>query len=180
MRFQPIRRNDLFDIHFVESADVIYLTHPKYHPQKLSRLADDNWTIEDIPFVGGPYLEENTDEDLTFKLTGGVHNGGDNQAVLSDENTGQDWPENGFVGYEVYIYHQGKHGTITAHGTNNITATLSDGANWDNGDVYVVIKNGYYVPAGMKMTLTATGHTPFLGTANDVGQRWPVVPHAGG
>jgi hypothetical protein len=166
--------DDLFDIHFVESADVIYLTHPKYHPQKLSRLADDNWTIEDIPFVGGPYLEENTDEDLTFKLTGGVHNGGDNQAVLSDENTGQDWPENGFVGYEVYNITKGKHGTITANGTNNITATLSDGANWDNGDVYVVIKNGYYVPAGMKMTLTATGHTPFLGTANDVGQRWQL------
>lgn len=35
----------------VQSEDVIYIAHSDVHPQKLSRLADDNWTIEDIEFA---------------------------------------------------------------------------------------------------------------------------------
>ena len=37
------------------------------------------------------------------------------------------------------------------------------------------VRSGYYFPAGSTGTLTATGgHTPFLGTANDVGTLWLV------
>lgn len=165
----PYEEDDLFDIHFVESADVIYLTHPKYHPQKLSRLSDDSWTIEDVPFEGGPYLEENVDEDLTLKLTGSTHTGSAN-AVLTDST--QAWVADSLIGYTVYNITQSKSAVITDNTETTITGSL--GSNWATNDVYVVIKNGYYVPAGMKMTLTATGHTPFLGTANDAGQRWQL------
>ena len=51
---------DLFLIQFVQSADVMYLVHPDYHPQKLSRTSDTSWTLVDIPFTGGPFLDDNT------------------------------------------------------------------------------------------------------------------------
>ena len=39
------------------------------------------------------------------------------------------------------------------------------------------VRSGYYFPTGATGTLTATAHTPFLGTANDVGTLW-LVKHA--
>lgn len=36
---------------FVQEADVMYLTHPEYPVYKLSRLADDNWTITAVTFA---------------------------------------------------------------------------------------------------------------------------------
>ena len=43
---------DLFDIHYVQSADVLTLVHPKYPPQALSRLGPTNWYLYTIPFSG--------------------------------------------------------------------------------------------------------------------------------
>lgn len=42
---------DLFDIHYVQSADVLTLTHPNYPPKELKRLGAYNWTLTDISFV---------------------------------------------------------------------------------------------------------------------------------
>ena len=64
----PYDEDDLNDIHIIQSADVLYMAHTSYHPQKLSRLAVDNWTIEDVPFTGGPFLTENVDTDKTLEF----------------------------------------------------------------------------------------------------------------
>lgn len=42
---------DLFDIHFVQSADVLTLTHPNYPPCELRRLGATSWTLTNISFV---------------------------------------------------------------------------------------------------------------------------------
>lgn len=42
---------DLFDIHYVQSADVLTLTHPAYPARELRRLGATNWTITDISFA---------------------------------------------------------------------------------------------------------------------------------
>jgi hypothetical protein len=42
---------DLFDIHYVQSADVLTLTHPNYPPAELKRLGATNWTLTNISFV---------------------------------------------------------------------------------------------------------------------------------
>jgi hypothetical protein len=55
----PYTSEEAFEIHTTQSADVMYIAHEDHHPQKLSRLGDTNWTIEDVPFVGGPFLEDN-------------------------------------------------------------------------------------------------------------------------
>lgn len=46
----PYAEADLFDIHFVQSADVVTLVHPGYAPRELRRLAATNWTLTTITF----------------------------------------------------------------------------------------------------------------------------------
>lgn len=44
-----------FAINFTESNDIIYLVHPNYQPQKLSRLAPTNWTLTPLSTTNGPF-----------------------------------------------------------------------------------------------------------------------------
>lgn len=47
----PFTRDELFDLRFVQSADVMDIVHPSHKPQKLRRFAHDNWTISDVSLV---------------------------------------------------------------------------------------------------------------------------------
>jgi hypothetical protein len=49
----PYAEADLFDIHYVQSADVMTLVHPNYAPRELKRLGVTNWTLTSINF-GSP------------------------------------------------------------------------------------------------------------------------------
>jgi len=50
---------DLFQLKFKQSADVLYIWNVNYPERKLSRLADNSWTLADTLFLDGPYLAEN-------------------------------------------------------------------------------------------------------------------------
>ena len=47
----PYLEADLFDIHYVQSADVLTLCHPNYAPRELRRLSAVSWTLSTISFV---------------------------------------------------------------------------------------------------------------------------------
>ena len=47
----PYAEADLAGIHYVQSADVLTLTHPNYPTQELRRLGAINWTLTAIPFA---------------------------------------------------------------------------------------------------------------------------------
>lgn len=47
----PYAEADLFDIHFVQSADVLTLVHPNYAPRELRRLGALNWALTTIAFT---------------------------------------------------------------------------------------------------------------------------------
>jgi hypothetical protein len=47
----PYAEADLFDIHFVQSADVLTLVHPNYQPRELRRLGATKWVLSTISFV---------------------------------------------------------------------------------------------------------------------------------
>jgi hypothetical protein len=47
----PYAAADLFDIHFVQSADVLTLVHPNYPPQELRRLGATKWTLAAVSFA---------------------------------------------------------------------------------------------------------------------------------
>lgn len=47
----PYAEADLFDIHYVQSADVLTLVHPNYAPRELRRLGATNWQLSTILFT---------------------------------------------------------------------------------------------------------------------------------
>src|SRR6185437_3339876 len=47
----PYVEADLFDLHYVQSADVMTVTHPNYPSAELRRLGAANWTLTNISFV---------------------------------------------------------------------------------------------------------------------------------
>ena len=52
--------SQLSEIQFAQSADVMYLVHPSHEPTKLTRTGHTNWSISDVDFEKGPYLDQNT------------------------------------------------------------------------------------------------------------------------
>jgi len=62
----PYQEEDLFDIHFVQSADVLYLVHPEYAPRKLERSGHTSWTLSEIDFTWGPFRDKNEDNTITL------------------------------------------------------------------------------------------------------------------
>jgi hypothetical protein len=50
----------LFNLDFVESNDVVYITHPNYASRKLSRLGPTNWTLTTLQPIGGPFKTANS------------------------------------------------------------------------------------------------------------------------
>lgn len=56
----PYAEADLFDVHYVQSADVLTLVHPNYKPCELRRMGGTDWQLSEIAFVppvGVPTIE---------------------------------------------------------------------------------------------------------------------------
>lgn len=47
----PYAEADLFDVHYVQSADVLTLVHPNYAPRELRRLGAANWQLTTLSFA---------------------------------------------------------------------------------------------------------------------------------
>jgi hypothetical protein len=56
----PYLEADLPNLKFAQSADVMYICHPNYSIRKLSRTGHTSWTIVEVPFDNGPFLDHNT------------------------------------------------------------------------------------------------------------------------
>lgn len=50
---------DIFEINHAQSADVLYMAHKDHAPAKLTRTTATSFTLTNIDFVDGPYLDEN-------------------------------------------------------------------------------------------------------------------------
>ena len=76
--------DQLEQLQFVQSADVLFLAHPEHPPRQFVRGIDSSgnitWTIEDYEYDDGPYLDENTNED--FKLAPS-NASGDNRTITA-------------------------------------------------------------------------------------------------
>ena len=59
-----VLEGDLQALQFSRINDLVYIVHPSYPPVKLARIADDNWTWEEVVWEYPPTLEENI-EDVT-------------------------------------------------------------------------------------------------------------------
>lgn len=78
----PYDSNDVFEIQFCQTSDMMRLVHGDYPPQKLTRTGDAAWEIAQIDFTTGPFLDQNktagetitpsdiTGDDITLTATG--------------------------------------------------------------------------------------------------------------
>jgi len=68
----PYGEADLFEVDGPQSADLLYLFHNDYKSHKLIRLGHTNWSLEQVKWIDGPYLDENTtDTTLACNSTDG-------------------------------------------------------------------------------------------------------------
>lgn len=49
---------DLFDLNFFQSNDVLFITHPSYRQAKLVRNGETSWSLQDLVTTNGPFSEE--------------------------------------------------------------------------------------------------------------------------
>lgn len=49
----PYLEDDIFQLKYVQSADVMYIVHPSYAPRKLTRTGHTSWTLTPITFTAG-------------------------------------------------------------------------------------------------------------------------------
>ncbi|KKL44930.1 hypothetical protein LCGC14_2360760, partial [marine sediment metagenome] len=50
---------NLFELHFIQSADTMYIVHPDYAPRTLTRTGHTDFSLAEIEFERGPFLDEN-------------------------------------------------------------------------------------------------------------------------
>ena len=81
----PYLTAELFDLKFAQSADVMYITHPNHEVEKLSRSGHTSWTLTDVDFTDGPYLDDNI---TTTTLNPGSSAVGTGVAVVASATTG--------------------------------------------------------------------------------------------
>src|SRR5210317_1674072 len=55
----PYLEAELFDIKYAQSADVMYICHPNHPVQKLARTGHTSWTLTDVDFQNGPFMDHN-------------------------------------------------------------------------------------------------------------------------
>ena len=92
----PYLEAELFDIKYAQSADVMYICHPNHAARKLSRTGHTAWTLTEVDFQNGPFMDHNIETttlaaghtsvgssgNLTLSSTTGVNN---NQGWLSTD-----------------------------------------------------------------------------------------------
>jgi len=107
----PYLEADLFDLHFVQSADVLYIVHPNYIPRKLNRYSHDDWTLEEIDFTWGPFLDNNI-TDITITPSAVIGNGitlTASSAIFSSGHVGSIWK----IAHKKVANSSSQHGEIT-------------------------------------------------------------------
>jgi hypothetical protein len=56
----PYQESELRELQYAQVNDVMYIVHPNHAPRKLSRIANNNWTLSAISFKYPPVLDQNT------------------------------------------------------------------------------------------------------------------------
>ena len=135
----PYTTAQLFDLKFAQSADVMYITHPEHEVEKLSRTAHTAWTLTDVDFTNGPYMDANI---TTTTLNPSAHTVGTGVTVVASAVTGIN-SGSGFLSTDVgrLLQFGTGYGKITAVAdTLNITITIIEdlgsataSANWSLG-----------------------------------------------
>jgi len=119
----PYLEAELFDLKFAQSADVMYICHPNHEVEKLSRTGHTSWTLTDVDFTKGPFLDPNT---TTTTLTPSNASTG-SRTITASAVTGINGGS-GFLATDVgrQIHFNSGYGVITARAsTTEITVNVT-------------------------------------------------------
>jgi hypothetical protein len=81
----PYLEAELFDIKYAQSADVMYICHPNHPVQKLARTGHTSWTLTDVVFTNGPFMDHNIE---TTTMTASHTNAGQIGTLTLSSTTG--------------------------------------------------------------------------------------------
>lgn len=88
----PYQESEIYGVQFVQINDIVYLVHSNYAPRKLSRLADTNWTLEEVVYEHPPMLEENiTETKITPSAKTGTITLTASSAIFESSHVGSTW-----------------------------------------------------------------------------------------
>ncbi len=62
----PFLEADLDEIKFAQTSTALYIVHPDFAPRRLRRQAVNEWVLELLDFVDGPYQDPNDDDTVTL------------------------------------------------------------------------------------------------------------------
>ena len=118
----PYLEAELFDIKFAQSADVMYITHPSHEVEKLSRTGHTSWTLADVDFTNGPFIDVNTTATTLTPASAGVGTGVN---ITASSTTGIN-DDQGWLTTDVgrQIHFNGGYAVITAR-TNSTVAVAT-------------------------------------------------------
>lgn len=110
----------LKELYYVQSADTLYVFHPDYQPQVITRTSDTSWTITALTFIDGPWLPTNASAvTIAASATTGVITLTASAATFASTD----------VGRQVRLGTNRGYATITAYtDTTHVTATVGDAA----------------------------------------------------
>ena len=117
----PYLEAELFDLKFAQSADVMYICHPNHEAEKLSRTGHTSWSLTDVDFLDGPYLDTNIS---TTTITMSAHTVGTGRTMTASAVTGINGGS-GFLTTDVgrLVRFRDGYGKITAR-TNTTVVTV--------------------------------------------------------
>ncbi len=135
----PYLEAELFDIKFAQSADVMYLTHPNHPAKKLSRTGHTSWSLTNVDFTDGPYMDENIS---STTISTSAHTVGTGRTLTASSTTGIN-DNTGFQTTDVgrLIRFRDGYGKITARTSTTVVTieiledmgSSSASANWSLG-----------------------------------------------
>ena len=68
----PYAADELADLQFEQTGDVLYVTHPSHAPRRIVRQSNTDWIVEMPVYDDGPFADENADEAITMSASGGT------------------------------------------------------------------------------------------------------------
>lgn len=168
----PWSIEDIYDadgtclLQWAQTADIIYIVHPDYPVQEVSRTSDIAWTIAESELLDGPYANENTDSTKTLAPSGTT-------GSITVTATGHSPFASTDVGRLIRFTHGSTRGNVEITGftsSTQVTATVKNNLG-GTGAVSTWRLGIFSETTGFPRTITFFEDRLFLAGANDNPQR---------
>jgi hypothetical protein len=122
----PYQESELRELQYVQVNDIMYLAHANHAPRKLTRVADDNWTLAVVKWKYPPVLDQNiTATTVASSAATGTPTLTASASVFQSGHVGSQWaiqwPRNSGSIDETIDANKVGQGTLDLQGTWTIT-----------------------------------------------------------